>query len=99
MILMREELGEVLKDYRNKRGLTLRQTSQRSSVALGYISELERGQKEASSEILQALADALQIPLSQILTELANRLYLFEEFEPGVEIPDIVPDDLLRERG
>jgi transcriptional regulator with XRE-family HTH domain len=57
-------------------------------VALGYLSEVERGQKEASSEILASLAEALDTPVSVILREVSDRLALIE----GVEIPDLVPD-------
>lgn len=66
---VRSALGEVLKDLRLEQGKTLRDVSTASSVALGYLSELERGQKEASSEILESLADALGVPLYQIVVE------------------------------
>ncbi|MBN9173960.1 MAG: helix-turn-helix transcriptional regulator, partial [Microbacterium sp.] len=55
MILVRQEIGEVLRDFRQQKGRTLRQVASRASVALGYLSEVERGQKEASSEILASV--------------------------------------------
>ena len=61
MILVRQEIGDVLRDFRLQKGHTLRQVAGRASVALGYLSEVERGQKEASSEILAAVAEALDI--------------------------------------
>lgn len=67
-------LGEVLKEYRLERGLTLREVSEKSSVALGYVSEVERGHKEASSEILENLAYGLDVPLYQIIVESGYRL-------------------------
>ena len=67
-------LGEVLKEYRLEKGMTLRDVSEKSSVALGYLSEIERGQKEASSEILENLAYGLDIPLYQIIIEAGYRL-------------------------
>jgi transcriptional regulator with XRE-family HTH domain len=97
MILMRHEIGDVLRDYRTQRGMTLRDVSGRASVALGYLSELERGQKEASSEILRSLTDALGVPLSTFLIEVGNRLALFEGLESSVSIPDTVPEDFLLE--
>jgi transcriptional regulator with XRE-family HTH domain len=67
-------LGEVLKEYRLEKGMTLRDVSEKSSVALGYLSEIERGHKEASSEILENLAYGLDIPLYQIIIEAGYRL-------------------------
>jgi transcriptional regulator with XRE-family HTH domain len=52
MVLFRRLLGDVLRDQRTQRGLTLREVSAEARVSLGYISEIERGQKEASSELL-----------------------------------------------
>ena len=48
MILVRQEIGDVLRDFRLQKGRTLRQVASKASVALGYLSEVERGQKEAS---------------------------------------------------
>ena len=64
MVLFRRLLGDVLRDKRTQRGLTLREVSAEARVSLGYISEIERGQKEASSELLASLCDALEVPLS-----------------------------------
>ena len=64
MVLMRHEIGDVLRDYRLQKGKTLRQVAGRANVALGYLSEIERGQKEASSEVLASIAEALDEPLS-----------------------------------
>lgn len=88
MALIRQEIGDVLRDFRTQKGQTLRQVAARANVALGYLSEVERGQKEASSEILASLADALDTPVSVILREVSDRLALIE----GVEIPDLVPE-------
>jgi transcriptional regulator with XRE-family HTH domain len=93
LVLLREELGEVLKEYRTKQKMTLRDVSIRSSVALGYISEIERGHKEASSEILFAITQALNLPLSQVLADAADRIALFE-----TPVPDTIPDDFYQDR-
>jgi uncharacterized protein (DUF2126 family) len=58
---------------------------------LGYLSEVERGQKEASSEILASVADALETPISVIMREVGDRLAVIEGLN---RIPDTVPDDL-----
>ena len=74
MVLVRQEIGDVLRNFRLQKGRTLRQVAGDASVALGYLSEVERGQKEASSEILAAVADALGTPLSVIMGEVSDRL-------------------------
>jgi transcriptional regulator with XRE-family HTH domain len=76
--LMRESLGAVLRAERMRRGLTLRELSAQARISLGYISELERGQKEASSELLAALCDALDVRLSQVLQHVSLDLASFE---------------------
>jgi transcriptional regulator with XRE-family HTH domain len=81
MVLVRQELGDVLRD--------LRQVASKASVALGYLSEVERGQKEASSEILASVADALDTPVSVIMREVGDRLAVLE----GIEVPDALPAD------
>lgn len=77
MVLMRQVIGEELRRRRNEQGRTLRDVSRDAQVSLGYLSELERGQKEASSELLAAVCNALDTPLSSLLagvsTEVARR--------------------------
>jgi transcriptional regulator with XRE-family HTH domain len=72
--LLREVLGEVLRRARIKQGRTLRQVSDDARVSLGYLSEVERGRKEASSELLSAICAALDVPLSQLLVEAGEQL-------------------------
>lgn len=93
MVLMRHIIGEVLRDYRIRRKLTLRDVASNANVALGYLSEIERGQKEASSEVLLRITEAMNEPLSQVLIEVGDRLALFEDIELMVGVPDTVPDD------
>lgn len=82
MSLVRTEIGDVLRDFRLQKGQTLRQVAARASVALGYLSELERGQKEASSEILASVAEALEVPLSVVFREVSDRIALVEGVLP-----------------
>lgn len=93
MVLVRQELGDVLRDFRLQKGHTLRQVASKASVALGYLSEIERGQKEASSEILASVADALGTPVSMIMREVGDRMAVLEGVVPI--IPDTVPDELV----
>jgi transcriptional regulator with XRE-family HTH domain len=78
MVLFRRMLGDVLRDKRTRRGLTLREVSAEARVSLGYISEIERGQKEASSELLASLCDALEVPLSDVLREVSDAVAIEE---------------------
>ncbi|WP_134741568.1 helix-turn-helix transcriptional regulator [Nocardioides sp. 503] len=71
MVLFRRLLGDVLRARRMERGMTLREVSAEARVSLGYISEIERGQKEASSELLASLCTALDAPLSEVLSEVS----------------------------
>jgi transcriptional regulator with XRE-family HTH domain len=83
MILVRRLLGDVLRQLRLEQGRTLRQVSAGARVSLGYISEIERGQKEASSECLAAICQALGVPLSVVLAEVSGEIAR-EEAASGV---------------
>ena len=89
--LLRTEIGDVLRSLRQSQGRTLREVSSQAQVSLGYLSEVERGQKEASSELLQAIADALGVPLWFVLREVSDRM---SSADCGF-VPDTVPDDLM----
>jgi transcriptional regulator with XRE-family HTH domain len=72
--LVREVIGDVLRRARTSQGRTLREVSDSARVSLGYLSEVERGRKEASSELLNAICDALDVPLSAVLTDAGERM-------------------------
>ena len=91
MTAMRQLLGEVLRARRIAQGLTLRDVSARARVSLGYISEVERGQKEPSSELLAALAGALDVPLSRLLLDV-SALLAIEEATDLASVSSIAPD-------
>jgi transcriptional regulator with XRE-family HTH domain len=74
MVLVRHLLGGVLRRQRLRQNLTLREVSVDARVSLGYISEVERGQKEASSELLAAICAALEVPLSDVLREVSDEI-------------------------
>ncbi len=78
MVLFRRLLGDALRAQRMRRGMTLREVSAEARVSLGYISEIERGQKEASSELLASLCSALDLPLSVVLREVSDLVALEE---------------------
>jgi transcriptional regulator with XRE-family HTH domain len=87
MVLFRRLLGEVLRDRRMQRGLTLREVSAEARVSLGYISEIERGQKEASSELLASLCHALDMPLSHVLRNVSDAVAIEEAALTATPIP------------
>ena len=78
MVLLRQLLGDVLRRLRLRQGRTLREVSASARVSLGYLSEVERGQKEASSELLAAICGALDTPLSQVFREVSDNFALAE---------------------
>jgi XRE family transcriptional regulator, stress-response regulator len=86
MVLLRRVIGDALRARRQGQHRTLREVSTAANVSLGYLSEIERGQKEASSELLAAICDALGARLSEVLGEVSDTLALAEGME-GVLVP------------
>jgi transcriptional regulator with XRE-family HTH domain len=78
MIVLRRELGEVLREERQTQGRSLRDVAKAASVSTAYLSEVERGTKEASSELIGAICSALGQPLSQVLSQVTSRVALAE---------------------
>jgi transcriptional regulator with XRE-family HTH domain len=98
MVLLRHLLGDALRRLRLRQGRTLREVSASARVSLGYLSEVERGQKEASSELLAAICSALGAPLSQVLREVSDNFALAElqsepvfadVMEPPIEVAGV----------
>ena len=87
MILLRRELGDVLRERRRTQGRTLRQVSAAAAVSLGYLSEVERGEKEASSELLASICHALELPLSSLMSDVARRVARSEAMTIPVSLP------------
>jgi transcriptional regulator with XRE-family HTH domain len=74
MVLLRRMLGDVLRRHRLRQSRTLRDVSVAAGVSLGYLSEVERGRKEASSELLAAICGALEVSLAEVLREVSDDL-------------------------
>jgi transcriptional regulator with XRE-family HTH domain len=87
-VLVRELIGESLREERVGQGKTLRDVSKTARVSLGYLSEVERGQKEASSELLAAICGALDLPLSIVLQVVSEKLAAYEKV---TALPSIRP--------
>ncbi|WP_433721431.1 helix-turn-helix domain-containing protein [Actinoplanes sp. CA-051413] len=86
MVLLRRVIGDALRARRQGQHRTLREVSTAANVSLGYLSEIERGQKEASSELLAAICEALGARLSEVLGEVSGTLALAEGMD-GVLAP------------
>jgi transcriptional regulator with XRE-family HTH domain len=92
MVLLRQMLGDALRRLRLRQGRTLREVSAAARVSLGYLSEVERGQKEASSELLASICGALGAPLSQVLREVSDSFALAElQNEQVFGVPPLEP--------
>jgi len=84
--LLREVVGDVLRRARTTQGRTLREVSDAAMVSLGYLSEVERGRKEASSELLGAICTALDVPLSRVLIDAGERLARHEVLTAPMQV-------------
>ncbi|MBK6763602.1 MAG: helix-turn-helix transcriptional regulator [Micrococcales bacterium] len=74
MVVLRQVVGDELRRRRMDQGRTLRDVSTAARVSLGYLSEVERGQKEASSELLAAICGALEVPLSEVMRSVSDNV-------------------------
>lgn len=74
MPVLRQVVGETLRALRMRQRRTLREVSAAARVSLGYLSEIERGQKEPSSELLAAICGALEVELSELFAEVSQTL-------------------------
>jgi transcriptional regulator with XRE-family HTH domain len=79
MVLLRRVIGDALRARRQAQRRTLREVSTAANVSLGYLSEIERGQKEASSELLASICDALGAHLSEVLREVSDTVETAEQ--------------------
>jgi XRE family transcriptional regulator, stress-response regulator len=86
MVLLRRVIGDALRSRRQAQHRTLREVSTAANVSLGYLSEIERGQKEASSELLSAICDALGARLSELLREVSFTVATAEQVD-GILAP------------
>jgi hypothetical protein len=71
---LRDVIGEVLREERLRQERTLAEVAEAAAVSLPYLSEVERGRKEVSSDLLWAISDALELPLVDVLERSADRL-------------------------
>jgi len=76
--LLRIHIGQTLRQARISQERTLRDVAKEARVSLGYLSEVERGQKEASSELLNSICVALNLSLSTVLVEVTSLIKLHE---------------------
>lgn len=91
MIVLRRVIGDELRRRRQDQGRTLREVSSAARVSLGYLSEVERGQKEASSELLASICTALEVPLANFLRSVSDEVAVLEGVAPVTELPVSTP--------
>ncbi|MGC7100088.1 helix-turn-helix domain-containing protein [Amycolatopsis lurida] len=84
-VLLREAIGDRLRHARTNQRRTLRDISRAAKVSLGYLSEVERGQKEASSELLASICEALELPLSELLHKVAADVSALDKVEETLD--------------
>ena len=87
MIVLRRVIGDELRRRRQDQGRTLREVSSAARVSLGYLSEVERGQKEASSELLASICTSLDVPLAIVLRSVSNEVAVLEGVAPVTDLP------------
>jgi len=87
VVVLRRVIGDELRRRRQLQGRTLREVSSAARVSLGYLSEVERGQKEASSELLASICSALQVPLSSVMRAVSDEVAVLEGVAPVTELP------------
>jgi transcriptional regulator with XRE-family HTH domain len=92
MVLLRKVIGDALRARRLAQHRTLREVSTAANVSLGYLSEIERGHKEASSELLASICDALGAPLSQMLGDVSATFALAEQMDEAFSSAVTGPD-------
>lgn len=93
---MNHALGQVIRELRLEKQFSLRQLSKSSNISLGYLSEIERGQKEPSAKFLECIAEALGVETGQIVVEVGYRMLGIEHFESLVEQLEMKEEEVLR---
>lgn len=86
---MRTLVGRVLRRHRLEQERTLAEVARDAAVSVQYLSEVERGRKEPSSEILAAVCDALGVELSDLLAEVGRELV--EHRAPVLRLRPVAP--------
>lgn len=84
-LLLREAIGDSLRRTRTSQSRTLREVSTSAQVSLGYLSEVERGRKEASSELLAAICRALEVPIAEVLFDVSATLAVSAGMDVAVD--------------
>ena len=92
MAVLRTLLGDTLRTTRLDQHRTLREVSSQARVSLGYLSEVERGQKEASSELLASICAALGVRRSTVLREVSEVLAVVESEPAALPLRERVAD-------
>lgn len=74
----REALGEVIREQRLAKDLSLRDVSRRGFVSYSFLNEVERGEKECSSDYIEAIANGLDVSTHSLIIEAGYRMSEWE---------------------
>jgi transcriptional regulator with XRE-family HTH domain len=74
-------IGDTLRAERTEKGLTLKQVAEGAHVSVSYLAEIERGEKDPSSRVLESIAKGLDVELNELLIRIATAL------EPAPVVP------------
>ncbi len=74
-------IGETLRAERGERGLTLKQVAEGAHISVSYLAEIERGEKDPSSRVLESVAGGLGVEVGDLLVRIAFSL------EPAPVVP------------
>lgn len=84
-MILRDYIGTALLNERKTQGRTLRNVADRAQVALGYVSEVERGRKEVSSEVLRSICEALYMTVGDLMVDVTVAMKKDEEQKVALE--------------
>jgi transcriptional regulator with XRE-family HTH domain len=83
---IRQELGAVLRGHREGQGRSLGEIAGEAGCSPAYLSEVERGRKDVSSELLVAITYALAVPIAAVYADLGRRLGAWPQAEPAYPV-------------
>jgi transcriptional regulator with XRE-family HTH domain len=83
---IRQELGAVLRGHREGQGRSLGEIAGEAGCSPAYLSEVERGRKDVSTELLVAITYALAVPIAAVYADLGRRLGAWPQAEPAYPV-------------
>ncbi len=88
-MLIREQLGGVMRDIRTSKAMTLGDVQRGARISVAHLSELERGRTEPSSEIIRTLADFYNVSQADIYLEVGTRMSASDQLNGRFDTQDL----------